>query len=275
MSTPSTGPILQMQGITKSFCGVQVLNGIDLVVHPGQLQARRGENGAGKSTVMKTLAGVHQADGGTITLEGRQVSFSHPLQAQAAGVTTVFQEFNLLPERTVAENVYLGREPRSRGLVDRSRMIRDTADLLTDLGIEGISPHSKIRSLSVAEQQVVEIVKAMSFDARIISMDEPTAALADHEVELLYQLVRRLQERGVAVLYVSHRLKEIFDLCDRITVLKDGSLVDSVDAADLRTDDLVRKMVGRSISAQVPEPHRSEEHTAERHARFGLGCQLR
>src|SRR5690625_41284 len=121
MSTPSTGPILQMQGITKSFFGVQVLNGIDLVVHPGEVHALVGANGAGKSTVMKILAGVHQADGGTITLEGRQVSFSHPLQAQAAGVTTVFQEFNLLPERTVAQNVYLGREPRSRGLVDQAR----------------------------------------------------------------------------------------------------------------------------------------------------------
>lgn len=283
MSTPSAGPILQMQGITKSFFGVQVLNGIDLVVHPGEVHALVGENGAGKSTVMKILAGVHQADGGTITLEGRQVSFSHPLQAQAAGVTTVFQEFNLLPERTVAQNVYLGREPRSRGLVDQARMTRDTAALLADLGIEGISPHSKIRSLSVAEQQVVEIVKAMSFDARIISMDEPTAALADHEVELLYALVRRLQERGVAVLYVSHRLKEIFDLCDRITVLKDGSLVDSVDAADLSTDDLVRKMVGRSISAQFPEPHpgtqigdvRLSVHGAGNHMVRGIDLDVR
>ncbi|MEE6281570.1 sugar ABC transporter ATP-binding protein [Georgenia sp. MJ170] len=243
-----------MSGITKSFFGIRVLHGIDLEVYPGEVHALVGENGAGKSTLMKILAGVHPADGGTITLQGQQVSFSHPLEAQAAGVTTVFQEFNLLPERTVAENVYLGREPRRYGLVDRAAMVRDTAKLLEDLGIENISPYGKVRGLSVAEQQVVEIVKAMSFDARIISMDEPTAALADHEVELLYGLVRRLQERGVAVLYVSHRLKEIFDLCDRITILKDGTLVDTVDASAISGDELVRKMVGRSISSIFPEP---------------------
>ncbi len=252
MSATPEQPLLRMSGITKSFFGVEVLHGIDLEVRPGEVHALVGENGAGKSTVMKILAGVHEADGGTISLDGREVRFSHPLEAQAAGVTTVFQEFNLLPERTVAENVYLGREPRRNGLVDRSRMVRDTTALFDDLGIEGISAYTKVRSLSVAEQQVVEIVKAMSFDARIISMDEPTAALADHEVELLYGLVRRLQQRGVAVLYVSHRLKEIFDLCDHITILKDGALVDSVDAADITTDELVRKMVGRSMSAMFP-----------------------
>nr|WP_206515622.1 sugar ABC transporter ATP-binding protein [Georgenia faecalis] len=243
-----------MRGITKSFFGVQVLNGIDMEVRAGEVHAVVGENGAGKSTLMKILAGVHPADGGSIELDGRAVSFTHPLEAQAAGVTTVFQEFNLLPERTVAENVYLGREPRRFALVDGARMVRDTAALLDDLGIETIAPDVKVRALSVAEQQVVEIVKAMSFDARIISMDEPTAALADHEVELLYRLVRRLQERGVAVLYVSHRLKEIFHLCDRITILKDGSLVDTVDAASITSDELVRKMVGRSISALFPQP---------------------
>ncbi|WP_456237471.1 sugar ABC transporter ATP-binding protein [Georgenia wutianyii] len=255
MTTGGRGaPLLRMEGITKSFFGVQVLSGIDLEVRAGEVHALVGENGAGKSTLMKILAGVQPADSGTVTLDGEQVSFGHPLEAQAAGVTTVFQEFNLLPERTVAENVFLGREPRRRGLVDRARMVKDTGALLQDLGVDTISPQVKVRSLSVAEQQVVEIVKAMSFDARIISMDEPTAALADHEVELLYRLVRRLRDRGVAVLYVSHRLKEIFDLCDRITVLKDGNLVATVDAADITPDELVRTMVGRSISSLFPAP---------------------
>ena len=270
----SSEPLLRMSGISKSFFGVQVLGDIDLEVRPGEVHALVGENGAGKSTLMKILAGVHPADGGTVTLAGRQVTFSHPLEAQAAGVTTVFQEFNLLPERTVAENVYLGREPRRFGLVDRTAMIRDTTRLLDDLGIDNISPYVKVRSLSVAEQQVVEIVKAMSFDARIISMDEPTAALADHEVELLYRLVRRLQERGVAVLYVSHRLKEIFDLCDRITILKDGALVGTVDTADITTDELVRKMVGRSISALFPEPREGTELGDVRLSVTGAGNRM-
>jgi ABC-type sugar transport system ATPase subunit len=252
LSQDENVPLLRLRGISKSFFGVEVLHGVDLEVRPGEVHALVGENGAGKSTLMKILAGVHPADGGTIELRGRDVTFEHPLAAQAAGVTTVFQEFNLLPERTVAENVFLAREPRRRGLVDRGRMERETAALLHDLGVADIAPHTKVRSLSVAEQQVVEIVKAMSFDAQIISMDEPTAALADHEVKLLYALVQRLRERGVAVLYVSHRLKEIFDLCDRVTILKDGALVDTTDTGDITPDELVRKMVGRSISTYFP-----------------------
>ena len=151
-----------------------------------------GENGAGKSTLMKILAGVHQADTGTVELDGRPVSFAHPQEAQRAGIATVFQEFNLLPERTVAENVFLGREPRRFGVVDGRAMVRRTADVLDDLGVHGLSPRAKVGTLSVADQQVVEIAKAVSTDARVVSMDEPTAALADAEVELLYRLVRRL-----------------------------------------------------------------------------------
>ncbi|WP_150236813.1 sugar ABC transporter ATP-binding protein [Nocardiopsis quinghaiensis] len=256
----TTELLLRMSGVSKSFLGVRVLHGVDLELHPGELHALVGENGAGKSTLMKVLAGVHRADGGTIELEGRPVSFEHPVQAQRAGVTTVFQEFNLLPERTVAENVFLGREIRRRGLVDGRAMERATAELLAELGLEGIAPRSRVRSLSVAEQQIVEIVKALSHDARIISMDEPTAALADHEVEVLYRIIGRLRERGVAVLYVSHRMKEIFDLADTITVLKDGYRVDTVPADGVSPSELVRKMVGRPVSAVFPE--RLEPHGA-------------
>ena len=250
---PLTETVLRMQGIQKSFLGVRVLHGVDLELRAGEVHALMGENGAGKSTLMKVLAGVYQAEEGTIELDGRQVAFSHPLQAQQAGVSTVFQEFNLLPERTVAENVFLGREPRRRGMVDADRMNADTAALLDDLGLSSISPQRPVRTLSVAGQQIVEIVKALSYDARIISMDEPTAALADEEVELLYGLVRTLRERGVAILYVSHRLKEIFDLSDRVTVLKDGALVDTVPTADITPDELVRKMVGRPITSFFPD----------------------
>ncbi|WP_233162387.1 sugar ABC transporter ATP-binding protein [Glycomyces salinus] len=249
-----------MRGIDKSFLGVRVLRSVDLDVRPGEVHALVGENGAGKSTLMKILAGVHTADAGTITLGGRAVSFTHPLQAQHAGVATVFQEFNLLPDLSVAENIFLGREPRRRGMIDRRAMTKRTADLLSDLGVDDLAPGAKVGSLSVAHQQIAEIAKAMSQGADLVCMDEPTAALADAEVELLYRLVERLRERGVAVLYVSHRLREIFDLCDRITVLKDGELVDSVAAADITPDDLVTLMVGRRIEAAFPEPLPDTDH---------------
>ncbi|WP_157155164.1 MULTISPECIES: sugar ABC transporter ATP-binding protein [unclassified Diaminobutyricimonas] len=255
MSTPTmTAPVLSARGIEKSFFGVTVLKGIDIDLQPGHVHGLVGENGAGKSTLMKILAGVYTADAGTIQFGGEQVSFTHPVQAMHAGIVTVFQEFNLLPERSVAENIFLGREPRRGGLVDNRKMARDTAALLTELGIDFIEPGTRVGSLTVAEQQIVEIAKALSFEARVISMDEPTAALAEHEVELLYGIVRRLTARGVAILYVSHRLKEIFDLCDTITVLKDGAMVSTSPAAELNTGELVRRMVGRSISAFFPDP---------------------
>src|SRR5690606_9151896 len=158
-----------------------VLRDVGLELHPGRVHGLVGENGAGKSTFMKILAGVYTRDAGTIRLDGQEVDFGHPMQAMRAGVATVFQEFNLLPERSVAENVYLGREPRRGPVVDRRGMVRATRDLLEQLGIDSIDPTARVGSLSVAEQQIVEIVKALSFDARVISMDEPTAALADHE----------------------------------------------------------------------------------------------
>ena len=186
------GPVLRVRGVTKSFVGNVVLHDADLDVVAGQVLGMVGENGAGKSTLMKVLAGVYQPDGGTIELDGQPVSFNHPVQAQRAGLATVFQEFNLLPERTVAENIYLGREPRTGPLVDTGRMERDATELLDGLGIRGLRASRRVRSLSVAEQQIVEIAKAVSFDARVIQMDEPTAALADHEVELLYRIIREL-----------------------------------------------------------------------------------
>lgn len=255
-STPEVSgpPVLRATGLTKRFFGNTVLSDVSIELHPGQVHGLVGENGAGKSTLMKILAGVHQADEGTVELAGEQRRFTHPVQAQQAGLSTVFQEFNLLPDRTVAENIHLGREPRKGPFVDTAAMQRDTADLLDGLGVTGLEPTRTARSLSVAEQQIVEIAKAVSYDARIISMDEPTAALADHEVELLYAIVRRLLARDVAILYVSHRLKEIFDLCDTITVLKDGQQVTTSPTAELDEATLVRLMVGRPMSSFFPEP---------------------
>ena len=253
-SSAGADPVLRARGLTKSFLGNVVLQSADIDLVPGEVHGLVGENGAGKSTLMKILAGVHSPDSGSIEINGETKHFHHPGQAQAAGVSTVFQEFNLLPDRTIAQNIYLGREPRRGPLVDTARMRRDTQELLDGLGVTGLSPDAPVRTLSIAEQQIVEIAKAVSHDAQIISMDEPTAALAGHEVGLLYAIIERLTARGVAILYVSHRLKEIFDLCDTITVLKDGVLVDSRPASELDEATVVRLMVGRTISAFFPEP---------------------
>ncbi|MEU4403579.1 sugar ABC transporter ATP-binding protein [Streptosporangium sp. NPDC023963] len=244
--------ILRMRGIAKSFLGVRVLSGVDLDVAAGEVHAVVGENGAGKSTLMKVLAGVHAPDEGTVEIDGVQVSFAHPVEAQRAGVAIIYQEFNLLPERSVAENVFLGREPVRRGLVDREAMESATTRLLQELGEASFTSRDLVRHLSIAQQQVVEIVKALSQDARIIVMDEPTAALAEHEVELLYRLVARLREREIAVLYISHRLREVFDLSTRVTVLKDGALVRTADTAGMTSDELVRLMVGRDLGTYFP-----------------------
>ncbi|WP_210578766.1 sugar ABC transporter ATP-binding protein [Streptomyces sp. GESEQ-4] len=259
MSGLPPSPLLALRGIGKSFLGVRVLDGVDLQVRPGEVHAVVGENGAGKSTLMKVVSGVHQPDEGTVEFAGAPRTFRSPREAQQAGIGIVYQELTLLPERTVAENVCLGREPLRRGLVDRRAMLSHTAGLLASIGEGSIPPETRVGRLGVAQQQVVEIVKALSLDARLLIMDEPTAALADHEVDQLYALVRRLQEQGIGVLYVSHRLKEVFDLSSRITVLKDGRAVATLDTADTSADQLVRHMVGRELSSYYPDPAKPQE----------------
>ncbi|WP_442945913.1 sugar ABC transporter ATP-binding protein [Nonomuraea sp. LPB2021202275-12-8] len=251
--------LLRMRGIGKSFLGGRVLTGVDLDAEAGQVHAVVGENGAGKSTLMKILAGVHAPDEGTIEIDGTTVVFGHPLDAQRSGVAIIYQEFNLLPDRSVAENVFLGREPVRRGLVDRAKMEAETDRLLAGLGETSFGGRDAVRRLSVAQQQVVEIVKALSVDARIIVMDEPTASLAEHEVELLYALIRRLQERDIAILYISHRLREVFDLSQQVTVLKDGARVTTTATSGVGPAELVRLMVGRELSDYFPPRATADE----------------
>ncbi|GIJ26779.1 ribose import ATP-binding protein RbsA 2 [Micromonospora qiuiae] len=253
MSDPRPVPLLALRGIGKSFLGVRVLDGVDLDVAPGEVHAVVGENGAGKSTLMKIISGVYVPDGGTIDFAGEPRAFRGPRDAQRAGIGMIHQEFTLLPERTVAENVHLGHEPVRRGLVDRRQMLHRTRQVLASIGESALPADARVGRLGVAQQQVVEIAKALALDARLLIMDEPTAALADHEVELLYGLVRRLQQQGIGLLYVSHRLTEVFDLSDRITVLKDGRRMTTVHTADTTADDLVRHMVGRELSSYYPD----------------------
>ena len=252
-------PLLTLRGISKSFFGNEVLSDIDLDCYRGEVHAIVGENGAGKSTLMKIIAGAYQPDRGTMTLDGEEVTYHLPADAQAKGVSIIYQEFNLLTDRTVAQNIFLGREPRKRFGIDRQKMERDTAELLAMLHVDSISPRQLVGSLSVAQQQMVEIAKALSFDARLLIMDEPTASLSPPEAEALFERVNLLRERGLSILYISHRLKEVFDLSQRITVIKDGRKVDTVLVDDVSPTDLVTMMVGRELSHYYPERARPEE----------------
>jgi ABC-type sugar transport system ATPase subunit len=258
-------PLLEMRGIQKSFVGVKVLHGVDLECRAGEVHAIVGENGAGKSTLMKVLAGAHAPDAGEVLLAGEVVSFRHAREAQEKGVSIIYQEFNLLPERTVAQNVFLGREPHRGPLVDRRKMEEDTAALLRTLDAEEhIRPGTRVGDLPVSQQQTVEIAKALSFDARVLVMDEPTAALSAAEADILFGRVRALRERGLAVIYISHRLREVFELADRITVLKDGRKVGTVAAGDVGPRELVRMMVGRDLDHYYPPRAEPEDVGAVR-----------
>jgi ribose transport system ATP-binding protein len=255
---PDGPAALSMRGIGKRFFDTTVLDDVWLDCRPGEVHAIVGENGAGKSTLMKVLAGVYQPDAGALSLDGKEVRFHHPRQALAAGIALVHQEFNLLPERMVAENVFLGREPRRRLSVDRRAMVRDVAKLLGDLDADSISPNTLVRRLSVAQQQNVEIVKALSYRPRILVLDESTAALAPAEVDALFGRIRQLVERGLTVLYISHRLPEVFQLASRVSVLKDGRLVDTVDVDSVTPGDLIRMMIGRELSDRYFPPRATE-----------------
>ena len=258
-------PLLEMRSIEKSFVGVKVLHGVDLESRAGEVHAIVGENGAGKSTLMKVLAGAHAPDAGEVLLAGEVVSFRHAREAQERGVSIIYQEFNLLPARTVAQNVFLGREPHRGPLVDRRKMEEDTAALLRTLDAEEqIRPGTLVGDLPVSQQQTVEIAKALSFDARVLVMDEPTAALSAAEADILFGRVRALRERALAVIYISHRLREVFELADRITVLKDGRKVGTVAAGEVGPRELVRMMVGRDLDHYYPPRAEPEDFGAVR-----------
>ena len=253
-------PLLEVRNITKRFPGVVALDDVSLKFMAGEVHAVVGENGAGKSTLMKIMAGAYIPDAGEIYLEGEKVAFSHPQEAQAKGITIIYQEFNLLPDRTVAQNIFLGREPSNFGVVDVRKLNKQAEEVLKEIGVEKmISPTALVSSLSVAEQQLVEIAKAISFNAKVLIMDEPTAALTYTEVNLLSDLIEKLKERGMAVIFISHRLVEVFDIAEKITVLKDGQLVNTVKKNDVVPADVVFMMVGRTLDHYFPPLGKPEE----------------
>ena len=244
--------IVEMQKVSKAFPGVLALDKVDFSCLPGEVHAVVGENGAGKSTLMKILAGVYRPDGGNVLLKGKKILFSSPKHAQNCGVSIIYQEFNLIPELTVAENIFLGREPKKRGrLIDSVTLKRRSRELLADLQAD-IDIQSKAKDLGVAHQQMVEIAKALSLKADIIMMDEPSAVVSGRELESLFRIIRSLKESGKTIIYISHRIEEIFQIADRTTVLKDGHLVGTYDTGDLDKPQIVNLMVGRSLTETFP-----------------------
>ncbi|MEU1810634.1 sugar ABC transporter ATP-binding protein [Micromonospora sp. WMMD1076] len=252
MTDDAVASVLEVRGVTKKFPGVLALDGVELTLRPGEVHALVGENGAGKSTLIKVITGVYQPDGGAVRYLGEPVAFDRPLDAQRAGISTIYQEVNLIPLMSVARNLFLGREPRRYGLVDVARMNRQAGEVLSRYGIE-VDVTRPLRSLSLAAQQMVALARAVAVDARVLIMDEPTSSLEPHEVATLFEVVRRLSARGIAVLYVSHRLDELYDLCDRITVLRDGRTVHTGTLAELDRLQLVAHMLGRSLTQVARE----------------------
>lgn len=254
MPTDGVQPLLELSGLTKAFAGVCVLDDVSFDVRSGEVHALLGENGAGKSTLIKTIAGVHRPESGTITIHGRLASLSSPRDAQAMGIAVVYQELLLFPELTVAENIYLGHAPRKPwGGLDWAAMRGGARDLLDSLDSHDLSVDAVVGTLSVANRQRVEIAKALSRSAELLIMDEPTAALAEADVRRLMDVVRKLRARGVAIIYVSHRMSEIFALADRVTVLRDGKHVGTKDIGDVSEASLVSMMVGREIEHLFPK----------------------
>ncbi|HLW90380.1 MAG TPA: sugar ABC transporter ATP-binding protein [Roseiarcus sp.] len=243
-----TEPFLRMSGISKRFPGVQALDNVNFEVAPGEIHALLGENGAGKSTLLKILSGAQQPDAGEIRLAGAPVTFASPHDAQRLGIVTIYQEFTLAPNMTVAENVFIGREPGAGPFVNWRKMAADTRAITDRLGL-GLKPFALVRDLSVAEQQMVEIARALSMQSRIIVMDEPTSALSSAEVEKLFRIVRDLKSHGLSIIFVTHRLEEVMRICDRYTVLRDGRHMGGGNVADATIDDIIRLMVGRQVEA--------------------------
>src|SRR5471030_653718 len=251
----SLEPLLEMQGISKTFNGLRVLKNVGLKVYPGEIHALMGENGAGKSTLMKILSGAYQADpGGEIRIDGQPVATFDPATAKTLGIAVIYQELSLCPNLTVAENIYLGRELRRGWTIDRKGMEAGVAEVLARLGAEFL-PTTRVTSLSIAERQLVEIARALHAHAKILVMDEPTTPLSSRETDRLFALIKQLRSQGLAIIYISHRMAEIYELSDRVSVLRDGEYIGELTREALSAEVLVKMMVGRDLSGFYKKQH--------------------
>lgn len=245
-------PVLRMHGIGKTFPGIRALSDVELEVDRGEVHAIVGENGAGKSTLMKILAGIYQPDEGTIELDGVVTKLAGPIDARKRGIGMVYQELNLVPDLTVGENIGLGHTPAKFGFVDQRALLSKAKQVLDELDAK-IDPHQVLGSLTVSQQQLVEIAKAYASSPQIIVLDEPTSSLSEHEAQSLFRVVERMKSRGIAVIYISHRLREVLDLADRVTVLRDGQHIETRDVAGMTPGDMIRSMVGRDVDDVFPK----------------------
>ena len=245
-------PVFQVEHVSKAFGGVQALRDVQFAIYPGEVHALLGENGAGKSTLIKIMTGVHQPDSGALLLDGAPVHFANTRAAQEHGIAAIYQEPSLFPDLDVAENILIGRQPMRGGRVDWKRLYQEAGAVLKRLGLS-LNPRTRARDLSVAQQQIVEIARALSINARVLIMDEPTSSLTLAEVEDLFTIVRQLRAGGTAIVFISHRLEELFALADRVTTLRDGAYVGTQPLASVTTDGLIRMMVGRSLAELFPK----------------------
>lgn len=241
-----------MKGISKSFGPVKVLEGVDFAISGGEIHALMGENGAGKSTLMKILSGVYATDAGSIAIDGKLVTIRSTSEAESLGIAIIHQELNLIPQLTVMENMFLGREPQRFGIVDRKRMRADAAIWLSKVGGSHIDTEREAGTLSIGQQQLIEIAKALSLNAQVLIMDEPTAALTDKEIATLFQIMTDLKKHGIAIVYVSHRMEEMFQICDKVSVLRDGQFVGKRNVPDTNFDEIVKLMIGRELQERFP-----------------------
>jgi ribose transport system ATP-binding protein len=270
MDTPNTKiansePVvaLEMTGVNKSFGSVKVLKDISFRVYKGEIHALAGENGAGKSLLMKTLMGVHRPDSGKYLINGRDVRFSSPADAQRQHVSMVYQEFGLVPFLSVAENILMGRMPRKNGLIDWKSANNKAEEMLNTLGVSHISPRATVASLKVATKQDVEIARALSYDPSVFIMDEPSAALSQEETRHLHELVKKLSGQGVSIIYITHHLEEIWQICDRVTILRDGSVVSTDNVKDIDVATLIERMTGKKISGELERRGRAGTRECE------------